>query len=274
MKNRGNQLLFTVFLAFVLSWSLAPFLWQVLTSLKPSLYLTRLPPFFPPFLTLAHYSSVLSDSIFLRIILNGMVVAILTTILSLVVGSLASFALACFDLKGSRWILAFALSVSLFPCIAVISPLYLLIRSLGLRDTWWALVLTHSTFVLPLTLWTLTHFFREVPKELYKAALIDGLTPLGIFRQVYLPLAKGGLAAAGILNFIFSWNEFLFALTFTNTEASRTVPVGIALFGGYHELPFGDIAAASTVVSLPVIVFLLIFQKHIVSGLTQGAVKG
>ncbi|MBI4057451.1 MAG: carbohydrate ABC transporter permease, partial [Elusimicrobia bacterium] len=127
---------------------------------------------------------------------------------------------------------------------------------------------------LPLTLWTMTNFFKSLPSELYRAALVDGLTPFQIFRKVYLPLSLGGLSACAILNFIFSWNEFLFALTFTTTEASRTIPVGIALFSGFHEVPFGEMAAASVVVSLPILVLSMIFQKGIVSGMTQGAIKG
>lgn len=260
--------------AAVLAWSLAPIAWQLLTSLRPSALLTRLPPVLPPELSLEHYAAVLHNASFLRMLLNSAVVAVFSTALALTLGAFAAFALACLPLKGKRGMLAVALSSSLFPAIAILGPLYALIRFLGLRDTWGALVLTHGAFLLPLTIWTLTHFFREIPKELFRSGLVDGLSPFQIFTKIYLPLSTGGLAAAGILDFIFSWNEFLFALTFTNTDAARTVPVGIALFAGLHEVPFGEIAAASIVVSAPVLLLALVFQRGIVSGLTQGAVKG
>jgi multiple sugar transport system permease protein len=162
----------------------------------------------------------------------------------------------------------------MFPPISTVSPLYLIIRALGLRDTWWALVATHTTFALPLTLWILTSFFREIPAEIYKAAQMDGCTPFQAFYKIILPLSAPGLMASAILVFIFSWNEFLFALSFTTTEASRTIPVGIALFPGLHEIPYGEIAAASIIVTIPVILVALVFQKRMVEGMTAGAVKG
>jgi multiple sugar transport system permease protein len=162
----------------------------------------------------------------------------------------------------------------MFPPIATVSPLYLIIRGLGLRDTWWALILTYTTFSLPLSVWVLTNFFREVPDEIYRAARVDGCTLFQAFIRVMLPLAAPGIATAAILVFIFSWNEFLFALTFTATPASRTIPVAIALFPGLHEVPWGDIAAASIVVTIPLIVLVFVFQRRIIEGLTAGAVKG
>ncbi len=198
----------------------------------------------------------------------------MTTLLSLLVGSLAAFALAWIGFRGKGVLLAVALAISMFPPISTVSPLYLIIRALELRDTWWALVATHTTFALPLTLWILTSFFREIPSEIYKAAQMDGCTPLQAFFRVILPLSAPGLVAAAILVFIFSWNEFLFALSFTTTEASRTIPVGIALFPGLHEIPYGDIAAASIVVTIPVVLIALIFQRRMVEGITAGAVKG
>ncbi|HLC42750.1 MAG TPA: carbohydrate ABC transporter permease [Methylomirabilota bacterium] len=253
---------------------LGPVLWQLVTSLKPEPELTRLPPILPVHPTLTHYAAIFSGHPFFRIILNSFIVAATTTGLSLGIGSLAAFALARLGFGGKRILLGVALAISMFPPISIVSPLYLVIRALGLRDTWWALVVTHTTFALPLTLWILTSFFREVPGELYRAAQLDGCTPLGAFRRVLLPLATPGLAAAAILVFIFSWNEFLFALTFTTTEASRTVPVGIALFPGLHEVPYGELAAASLVVTVPIILLVLFFQRRIVEGLTAGAVKG
>lgn len=265
---------FLFLLSATVIFCLAPAVWQAVTSLKPETELTRLPPILPAHPTLDHYVTVLRDRSFLRMIVNSLVVASAVTGISLAVGSFAAFALAWLSFKGKRVVLGIALAISMFPPIAAVSPLYLAVRALGLRDTWWALIALHTAFALPLTLWILTSFFREIPEELYKAARLDGCGPLQAFFKILLPLASPGLAAAALLAFIFSWNEFLFALTFTTTEASRTVPVGIALFPGLHEIPYGDIAAASLAATSPVIVLALIFQRRIVEGLTAGATKG
>lgn len=253
---------------------LGPVVWQAITSVTPDSELITLPPILPQHPTLEHYRSIFTGHPFLRIILNSLAVAGMTTFFSLAFGALAAFALARLHFKGKGLLLGVALGVSMFPPVAIISPLYLIVRALGLRDTWWALVLTHTAFSLPLSLWILTRFFEEIPAELYRAAQIDGCTPLQAFTKVLLPLAAPGLSAVAILVFLFSWGEFLFALTFTTTEASRTIPVGIALFPGLHEIPYGDLAAASIVVTLPVILLVLFFQRRIVEGLTAGAVKG
>jgi multiple sugar transport system permease protein len=194
--------------------------------------------------------------------------------LSVLVGSLAAFGLAKLRVAFKTLILAFILSASLFPPVATVSPLYLIIRGLGLRDTWWALIITYTTFSLPLSVWIITSFFREIPDELYLAARVDGCTPFQAFYRVLLPLAAPGIFTTAILVFIFAWNEFLFALTFTATPASRTIPVAIALFPGLHEVPWGDIAAASVVVTAPLVVLVFAFQRRIIEGLTAGAVKG
>ncbi|MGH7597176.1 MAG: carbohydrate ABC transporter permease [bacterium] len=165
------------------------------------------------------------------------------------------------------------LAVSMFPPIATVSPLYLIIRSLGWRDTYLALIFPYATFALPLAIWILTNFFKKIPDELAEAAVIDGCTPLQIFRRIFLPLAAPGVFTAAILIFIFAWNEFLMALTFTATEKSRTIPVEIALFPGIHEIPWAEIAAASIIVTVPLILLVLIFQRRILAGLTAGAVK-
>jgi len=258
----------------IIAWSLAPFLWQVVTSIKPDVDLTRLPPLLPTDPTLGHYRAVFSGTPFLRIIANSAVVAAAATLLSLTLGSLAAFGLAKLRVRFKVPILLFVLSASMFPPIATVSPLYLIIRALGLRDTVWALIVTYTTFTLPLSVWVLTNFFRQIPDEIYRASRVDGCSPFQSLVRVMLPLAAPGIVTAGILVFIFSWNEFLFALTFTATEASRTIPVAIALFPGLHEVPWGDIAAASVVVTLPLVALVLLFQRKIVEGLTAGAVKG
>jgi multiple sugar transport system permease protein len=269
-----RKLWFWMTVAMVMIWSLGPFVWQVITSLKPDSELTRLPPLLPLHPTLGHYITVFRGASFLRIIANSAVVAFSSMLLSIFVGSLAAFGLAKLRVRSKGLILLFVLSVSLFPPIATVSPLYLIIRALGLRDTWWALIMTYTSFSLPLSVWILTHFFSEIPDDLYRASRIDGCGPLQSFLRIMLPLSGPGLFTAAVLVFIFSWNEFLFALTFTTTTGSRTIPVAIALFPGLHEVPWGDIAAASVIVTVPLLLLVLLFQRRIVEGLTAGAVKG
>lgn len=265
---------FYILLIIVGLYCLGPSLWQLITSLKLEVELTRLPPILPQEPTTMNYISIFKGHPFLRIMANSLIVATSTTILSLVIGSLAAFAIAKLNIKGKGLILAFVLSVSMFPPIATVSPLYIIIGALKLRDTPLALIMIYTTFSLPLTIWVLNSFFREIPNEIYLASRVDGCTPLQSFYKIILPLSAPGLFATAILVFIFSWNEFLFALTFTSTVASRTIPVGIALFPGLHEMPWGEIAAASAVVTMPVIILAFAFQRRIIEGLTAGAIKG
>lgn len=249
-----------------------PFAWQLLTSLRPEAELTSLG--IPRELSLQSYASAFEGRPFARVLLNSAVVAGATTVLCLAIASAAAFAIAKLEFRWKNAILAAALAVSMFPPIATVSPLYLALRKLHLLDTAAGLVLPHTTFALPLALWVLTGFFREIPDELYRAARVDGCTPFQAFRKVMLPLAIPGLSTTAILVFIFSWNEFLYALTFTSSPERRTVPVAISLFAGEHAEPWGEIAAASVIATLPLVVFTLLFQRRIVAGLTQGAVKG
>ncbi|MDH4084544.1 MAG: carbohydrate ABC transporter permease [Nitrospira sp.] len=253
---------------------LGPVLWQAITSLKPDQDLVRLPPLLPERVTGVHYDRVLLKSSLPRSLANSMVVAASATVTAIVVGAFCAFALARLPIAGKSVILGVALVTSMFPPIAVISPLYLLMRELGLRDTLFAVGLTHAVYSLPLAVWLLTSFFQQLPKELYQAARIDGCTPLQAFLTVMLPLARPGLAVAGLLVFIYSWNEFMFALTLTASDTTRTAPVAVALFPGLYEIPWGDLAAASLVVTLPVAGLALVFQRHIIAGLTAGSVKG
>lgn len=253
---------------------LGPVLWQAVTSVKPDQDLVRLPPMLPEQVTGSHYERVLLRSSLAQSLVNSTVVAASATVVAMVVGALCAFALARLPIAGKPVILGLVLSTSMFPPIAVISPLYLLMRALGLRDTLMAVGLTHAVYALPLAIWILTSFFRQLPAELYLAARIDGCTPLRAFLTVLLPLARPGLAVAALLVFIYSWNEFMFALTLTASDATRTAPVAVALFPGLYEIPWGDIAAASLVVTLPVAGLAALFQRHIVAGLTAGSVKG
>ncbi|MBI3014785.1 MAG: carbohydrate ABC transporter permease [Candidatus Tectomicrobia bacterium] len=261
-------------LGVVTLYSLWPLLWQLLTSLKPEAELTTLPPLLPARWTWEHYRIVFAQSPFPRLVLNSALVASLSTILTLLVGATAGMALSQVRIPARKPILALVLSVSMFPPIAIVSPLYILIRALGLRDTPWALILLHTTFSLPLAIWILTNFFDKIPREIYAAAQVDGCSPLQALIHAVLPLAAPGVFTAAIFVFIYSWNEFLFALTFSATARSRTVPVGIALFPGVQEVPWGDIAAATIVAIVPLLVLAALCQRRIVEGLTAGAVKG
>jgi multiple sugar transport system permease protein len=261
-------------LGLMLSFVLGPFAWQVVTSLKPMGQLAQLPPILPSPPTLAHYAAVLGAPGFLRVALNSVLVAAAVVLLGFALGVPASYALAKLRVRGRNAMLATLLCLSMFPAIANVAPLYLLFIRLGIRDNLLAVVLAHSVFALPFAIWTLTNFFQEIPDDLYRAARVDGCSHLGVLRHVVLPLAAPALLSVGLLVFIFSWNEFLYALTLTASEQSRTLPVAIALFPGLHEIPWGEIAAASVLATLPTVLLMFLFQRRITSGLTAGAVKG
>lgn len=255
--------------------ALFPFYWILVTSLKPEVQMfgrqvTWLP--LPP--TAEHYRAVFLERAFLANIRNSLVTAGITTTLSLLVGSAAAFALARLTFPGKLAILTGILAISLFPEISLVSPLFLLLRRLHLINTYPALIFPYLTFALPLTVWLLTAFFRKIPTDLEEAARIDGASGLQVVGRILFPLAAPGLATTGILTFIYCWNEFLFALAFTQTDAVRTVPVAIVLFSGYHSIPWGEIMAAVVVVTLPVATVVLALQRRIVEGLTAGALKG
>lgn len=249
-----------------------PFAWLALTSLRPRAELTRVG--LPRALSLESHAAAFAGRGLGRALANSLLVATATTVVCLVVGGAAAFAVAKLPLRGRRVVLLGALAASMLPPVATVSPVYLALRALGLRDTLAGLVVPYAGLALPLALWVLTGFFREIPDELYRAARVDGCTPLGALYRVVLPLAAPGLATTAILVFIFAWNEFLYALTLTSSPEQRTVPVAISLFAGEHAEPWGEIAAASTVATLPLVVATLVLQRRIVAGLTAGAVKG
>ena len=251
----------------------APFFWQVLTSLRPEGELLRLPPLLPSTLTLEHYRVVFSQSPLPRALLNSLGVAAATTALVLALALPAAYALARLPIAGRRTLLLAIVGSTAFPQIATVSPLYLLLRAAGLRDTWTALVLAHASLALPLTIWLLAGFIREIPRALEEAASVDGAGRFATLRWVIGPLVAPGAASAALLAFLASWNEFLYAYTFTATEASRTVPVALALFPGVFEVPWGDIAAASVLASIPTVLIVVALQRHLIRGLTAGAVK-
>jgi multiple sugar transport system permease protein len=250
-----------------------PYFWQILTSFKPEAELLSLPPILPSHLTWEHYRAVFEQSMIPRSLVNSLGVALLTTVVALALGVLAAYALARLPVPGKNLILLGIIAGSAFPQIATVSPLYLLMRGLGLRDTWTGLVLANVSFALPLVIWLLAGFIAEIPEDLEQAASIDGASRARVLRFVLLPLVAPGMASAALLTFLFSWNEFLFAYTFTATEASRTVPVALSLFPGIFEVPWGDIAAASILASLPPIVLVAVLQRYLIRGLLAGALK-
>jgi multiple sugar transport system permease protein len=254
---------------------LFPFYWMISISLKTGADLTN-GSAYPPNPTLANYESIFNNGDFTRALLNSAVVSVVTTVLALTVGSFCAYALARLRFKGKFWILALVLSITTFPAIAIAAPLFRLWSDIGIYNTWIGLIIPNLTFALPLAIYILVSFFKEIPKDLEEAALVDGATYFQAFRKVVVPLAAPGLATAGILTFIGVWNEFLFAITLTSSASARTVPAAIAFFTGstQFEQPLGTISAASVVISIPLIFLVLFFQKRIVAGLTAGAVKG
>jgi len=279
MKKRSwfVSLLFYLLLALIFVYLIFPFYWAIVSSLKSPQELFETPVrYWPAHPRWQNYVEVFTQQPFGRNLLNSTIVAGLTTLLSLFIGSTAAYALGRFRFAGKHTVFYAVLSVSMFPQISVLGGMFVLIRSLGLYNTWWALILAYMIFTLPFTIWVLTSFIREIPRELEEAAYVDGASPGQVLRIVLLPLMAPGLVTAGLLAFIQAWNEFLFALTFTIDNSARTVPVAIALFSGasQYELPWAQIMAASVIVTVPLIVLVLVFQQRLVSGLTAGAVKG
>ena len=268
---------FLLGVAALLFYLLFPFYWTIVSSLKTSSQLFATPiNYIPPTPQWENYAQVFKSQPFAQFLLNSFVVAGGTTLMSLLIGMFAAYSLGRFDFSGRKPIYYATLAVAMFPQISVLGGLFVLIRSLGLYDTVWGLMLSYMIFTLPFTIWILTGFVREIPAELEEAAFIDGATPLQTLTKVLLPMMAPGLVTAGLLAFIQAWNEFLFALTYTVGQNSRTVPVAIAFFSGTSsfELPWNLITAASVVVTLPLIVLVLVFQQRIVAGLTAGSVKG
>jgi multiple sugar transport system permease protein len=248
-----------------------PYLWQVVTSLKPEAELLRVPPFLPSAPTLEHYRVVFTQSAMPRALGNSLGVAVLTTLLACALGVPAAYALATLRVPGAGALMLGVVASTAFPQIATVSPLYLLMRALGLRDTWAALILADASFALPFVIWLMTRFMRDVPRAVAEAAALDGASRLTTLLRIHVPLTAPGLASVALLTFLFAWNEFLFAFTFTATEASRTVPVALALFPGVYEVPWGDIAAASILASIPPVLIVIGLQRWLVQGLLAGA---
>jgi len=251
-----------------------PLYWILVGSFTPDARLFDGPSLLPSAPVVDHYRALFAERRFWLPIRNSLVVAGSTTVLALAAAVPAAYALARLRFQGRRVILASVLAVSVFPQIAIVSPLYLILRTLGLIDTFPGLVLPYLTFAMPLAVWLLTGFFHQLPRELEDAARLDGASRLRAAVEITLPLAAPAVATTAILTFLYAWNEFLFALSFTLGPDRQTVPVAIALFRGQYQVPWGEVLAAAVVASLPVAALVLAFQRRIVSGLTAGAVKG
>jgi trehalose/maltose transport system permease protein len=274
-----NRALFYLLLAVIFIYIVFPFYWAIRSSFTPNNELFATPvKYWPSQPTLAHYQQVLTDNKFLAALLNSTIVAMSVTILSLIIGVLGSYALGRFKFQGRLPIMYLILSMTMFPQIAVLGALFQRVTQFGLYNQLLALIVTYLIFTLPFTVWVLTSFFEAMPKDLEEAAYVDGCTPLQTMYMVMLPLVAPGLVTTGLLAFIGAWNEFLFALSFIQTPDKYTVPLSLVTFAtstaGGFEIPWGPIQAATIIVTVPLIVLTLIFQRRILAGLTAGAVKG
>ncbi|HEX6601179.1 MAG TPA: carbohydrate ABC transporter permease [Solirubrobacterales bacterium] len=278
-RTSRDYALWSIAIFLVVVMALVPVLWLISISLKPPEALTD-QRFIPSEISFDNYKSLfeggIDESPFIKPLINSIVIALITTVIAIVLASFCAYAIARLEFPGKRLILAGALAIAMFPPISTVGPLFDMWRALGLYDTYVGLIIPYLTFSLPLAIYVLVAFFREIPWELEQAAQVDGATPFQAFRKVIVPLAAPGVFTAAILVFIFCWNDFLFAISLTSSDASRTVPAALAFFTGESAFtaPTGSIAAAAVVVTIPIIVFVLFFQRRIVAGLTAGAVKG
>ncbi|HEX4345640.1 MAG TPA: carbohydrate ABC transporter permease [Solirubrobacteraceae bacterium] len=276
--HRSEYVKWSFAIAAVVFFALLPIVWIVSLSLKTPATVSD-GAFIPKQLTLHNYTSLFHggfDSPFLRPLINSIAIALIATVIAVTLAAFTAYAIARLDFPGKKLILGGALGIAMFPQISVVGPLFDMWRTLHLYDTYPGLIIPYLTFSLPLAIYILVAFFREIPWELEQAAQVDGATPWQAFRRVILPLAAPGVFTAAILVFLFAWNDFIFAITLTSSDASRTVPAAIAFFQGDSQFtaPTGNIAAAAVLVTIPIVIFVLIFQRRIVAGLTAGAVKG
>jgi len=267
----------TVWGLLILVWALFPLVWMLSLSFKnPDTFRSAKPSFFPKQWTWANYSTVFRDSLFTSALRNSFGISILATLISVVVAMFAAYAIARLEFPLKKVLLSMALGIAMFPQAALVGPLFDMWRRLGIYDTWIGLIIPYLTFALPLSIWTMSAFFRQIPWEMEQAAQVDGATAWQAFRKVIVPLAAPGVFTTAILTFFFCWNEFLLAASLTSTNAARTVPAALTFFTGASQFqsPITAIMAASVVVTIPVVIIVLLFQRRIVAGLTAGAVKG
>ena len=259
----------------VIVYALLPVLWILSLSLKPTQEVKD-GKLIPSSITFDNYKGIFKGDVFTSALVNSLGIGLITTAIAVVIGGMAAYAVARLEFPGKKLLVGAALLIAMFPQISLVTPLFNIERRIGLFDTWGGLIIPYITFALPLAIYILAAFFREIPRDLEKAAKMDGATPAQAFRMVIAPLAAPGIVTAAILVFIFAWNDLLLALSLTATTAAITAPVAIANFSGssQFEEPTGSIAAGAMVITIPIIVFVLIFQRKIVAGLTSGAVKG
>jgi multiple sugar transport system permease protein len=275
--NRRSGVGIWVGFAVILIWCLLPVAWIISLSFKSVSETTvGSPQFLPKSPTLQNYKDIIANPDFTRSLLNSFGIALISTVLAVLLATFAAYAIARLEFRGKRLVLSIALAIAMFPVVALVGPLFDMWRVIGLFNTWPGLIIPYMSFTLPLAIWTLSAFFREIPWEMEQAAQVDGATSWQAFRKVIVPLATPGVFTAAILTFFFAWNEFVLAISLTSTTAARTVPAQLSFFVGPDPFnpPYSQLATASVVVTIPVIIIVLLFQRRIVAGLTAGAVKG
>jgi len=270
IRRRGWLVVTTLLVAGLV----LPIYWTLVSSFTPESRLFAAPSLVPHGLVFDHYRALFTQRDFWTPIRNSLIVASATTMVSVALGAACAYAIARLRFRGKSLLLAFVLAVSMFPQMAIVSPLYVVLRAMHLLNTYPGLVLPYLTFAMPLAIWLLVGFFRQLPADLEEAAMMDGAGRMRTLREVILPLAWPGLATTAILTFLYSWNEFLFALSFTLGPERYTVPVAITLFRGQYQVPWGQVLAAAVIATIPVAAIVLVAQRRIIAGLTSGAVKG
>jgi len=261
----------------IVIYSFFPLAWMISLAFKPpSDIVSGSPQFLPTTWTFDNFVTIFSDSLFTRALINSIGIALVATVLSVVIAMFAAYAIARLEFRGKKVLLSLALGIAMFPQAALVGPLFGMWRSVGIYDTWIGLIIPYMTFALPLSIWTMSAFFRQIPWEMEHAAQVDGATQWQAFRKVIVPLAAPGVFTTVILTFFFCWNDFLFSISLTSTNSARTVPAALAFFQGasYFESAVPYVMAASVIVTIPVVILVLAFQRRIVAGLTSGAVKG
>jgi multiple sugar transport system permease protein len=276
MKKLGTALGVTL----ILVWCLLPVAWVISLSFKSADSITNGNPGFLPsdgtFSGWDNYREVWNNDQFQRAILNSIGISLIATFLSVVVATLAAYAIARLEFRGKKLVLSMALVIAMFPVVSLVGPLFDMWRAFGIYDTWPGLIIPYMSFTLPLAIWTLSAFFREIPWEMEQAAQVDGATSWQAFRKVIVPLAAPGVFTAAILTFFFAWNDFVFGISLTSTETARPIPASLAFFNGPDPFnrPASLLAAAAVIATIPIVIIVLLFQRKIVAGLTSGAVKG
>jgi len=275
MSSRRRTVGWAVAGLLIVTYTLVPVAWIVSLSFKKGDDIDN-KSFLPKHWTWDNYRQVFDTDLFTSALRNSIGISLISTVLSVTLATVAAYAIARLEFKGRKFVLTTALAIAMFPTVALVGPLFDMWRSIGLYDTWLGLIIPYMSFTLPLAIWTLSAFFRQIPWELEQAAQVDGATPWQAFRKVIVPLAAPGVFTAAILTFFFAWNDFVFGISLTATDAARPVPAALAFFTGasFFQQPTAAISAAAVVVTIPVIVLVLIFQRKIVAGLTSGAVKG